>query len=102
SVQLGSAGAELGTRVEPGIGRARYMFEMQDDGLRRIAWMAVAAEAYRKVEGDAAVERHRRGDVVDLEPDPGPPIPHQHVRVHERRLDVLRQGGALRLRQIRR
>ena len=91
--ELAGPDPELGAGVEPGIGRAGHVHQMQQHRLGRIARIAVAAEADREVETDMAVERHRRRDVIDLEIDPrlrslnqrsGPsPIPlilgHEHL-----------------------
>src|SRR5260370_5732050 len=74
---------------------------MQHHRLSRIARVLVATETYRKIERHTAMERHRCGDVVDLEFDPWAPITNQHIRVHQWRLDVLRQGRALWLGQVR-
>ena len=63
--------------------------------------MPVTAEVDRKVERDMAEEAHRRGNVGDLEREPGLPIAHDDIGVDQRRLDIERQRLALRLRQFR-
>ena len=63
--------------------------------------MAITAERDRIVELNPAIDRHRRGNLVHAEPHPRVPVAHEHLTVDERRLDVLRQRFALRLRQLR-
>src|SRR6266480_3584897 len=49
------AEAKLRSRIEPPVGRARNVNEVEADRLGRIAWMLIAAEADGKIELDAAV-----------------------------------------------
>src|SRR6266566_1573651 len=95
------ADSKLITRVETLIGGAGHMRQVQAHRLRRRAGMAVAAETYRIIELDAAMERHRRGDRVDPESNPGTPISDHDLIVEDRRLDVLGEGLSLRVRQLR-
>src|SRR6516165_2496733 len=46
--------SELGARVEPRIGGARNVYQMQHDRLTGIARMFVSAKTHRKVESDVA------------------------------------------------
>ena len=57
--------------------------------------MAVAAKADGKVERHARMERHGRGNIEDLEPDPWLPVADQNVGVNERRFDILAQRVSL-------
>src|ERR1700724_3785919 len=74
---------------------------MKQDRLAWILCTAVSAETHRKVERDAAVKRHGRGNIEDLEVDPRLPVANEHIGVNQRRLDVLRERPPLCARQIR-
>src|SRR6516164_852068 len=69
--ELGLTDVKLRARIETGIRCAGDVLEVQNDRLRRIARMSVTAEVDRKVERGMAEETHRRGNVGDLEREPG-------------------------------
>ena len=74
---------------------------MEADRFGRVAGVTIAAETDGKIELQAGVKRHRRGDVVHAKPRPRVPITREHVGIDERRLDVARERLALGRRQFR-
>src|SRR5437764_3977160 len=89
--ELGLAEVKLRPGIEAGIRRPWHVDEMENDRLRRIARMTIAAEIDRKVERDMTEKARRRGNVGNLERDPGLPIVDDDIGIDQRRLDVARQ-----------
>ena len=101
-VELALADAELRAGVEALVRRAGHMDQCSSIGSDGSREWRMPPRLTGKSSDDLMVETHRRRDRTDLEVREGAPVADQHVGVADRRLDVLRQRLALRLRQVRR